>query len=276
MTIASAPASSANLGPGFDIAALALDMRCSVEAHPADEWVVVSDGEPTSDETMEMVRAVVPGAAPHRVNIESEIPPARGLGSSAALLVAASAAISGSADPDEAFRRALVVEGHPDNAAAAAHGGLVLVGPAGTIHRCAIHPSLHVVLAVPDVELSTAEARRALPDLVTRMVAVRTAARLALLVEGLRSGDLAALRAALGDEMHEAPRRAITDLPASLIEAAVGSGAAYASWSGAGPSVIVFATEAAVDTVSEAMEYVLDGEGDVFEPDIDRLGLVVQ
>lgn len=273
MTTASAPASSANLGPGFDIAALALGIRCTVTAEPNADWVITSEGEPASAQTVRMIRAVAGDVPPFEVDIESDIPSTRGLGSSAALLVAAHAAISGDPDPDAAFAAARVVEGHPDNVAAAAHGGLVLVGPEGSIHKCPVHPSLHVVVAIPDEELSTSEARAALAESVDRDVAVRTAARFGLLVEGLRSGDHAALRAALGDEMHEAPRSAITDLPGSLIDAAVGSGAAFASWSGAGPSVIAFVTEGFIDSVVEALEYVLDDEGDVLEVEIDREGV---
>lgn len=275
MTTASAPASSANLGPGFDVAALALDVRCRVTAVPSDEWVVRSAGEAAGDDTVLMLQALAGDLGPFVIDIESDIPSTRGLGSSAALLVAAAVAVSGDPDPDRALRAAAVVEGHPDNVAAAAHGGLVLVGPEGSIHRCSVHPSFHVVLAVPDQHLATAEARAVLPDVVERDVAVRTAARLALLVEGLRSGETDALRAALGDEMHEAPRRRLTDLPGTLVESAMGAGAAYAAWSGAGPSVIAFVTEASLDPVTEAFRYVLGDGGEVVEAEIDREGVRV-
>lgn len=276
MITASAPASSANLGPGFDVAALALDLRCEVSAAPSGEWEVRSSGESASDSTVEMLVSLAGESGPFEIDIESEIPSTRGLGSSAALLVAASAAMSGSDDSEEAFGAALAVEGHPDNVAAAAHGGLVLVGPAGTVHRGAVHPSLQVVVAVPDEELSTAEARGVLPETVDRAVAVRTAARLALLVEGLRTGDLAALRAALGDELHQEPRAALTDLPGSLIEAAVGSGAAFAAWSGAGPSVIALVDDDSLDEVTAAFDFVLDGGGATLELEIDREGVRIE
>lgn len=276
MTIASAPASSANLGPGFDIAAIALGMRCRVSVAPAREWEITSGGSPASDQTTRMITSVAPGAGPHSVEITSDIPQARGLGSSAALLVAAAAALTRSADPDTAFGLARDVEGHPDNVAAASYGGLVLVGPRGTIHKCAIHPSLHLILAIPDAELPTAEARDALPAEVDRDVAVRTAARLAVLVEGLRTADRVALGAALGDELHEGPRRDLTELPGTLIEGAIASGAAFAAWSGAGPSVIAFATESEADAVIETLEQVLGEEGEVLELEIDRTGLVLE
>lgn len=276
MTTASAPASSANLGPGFDVAAIALDLRCRVTAFSAPEWAVTTGGEPASDATTRMITSVVPEASPHAVDIESDIPSTRGLGSSAAILVATAAAITGSDDAAAAFFAARDVEGHPDNAAAAAHGGLVLVGPHGTVHACAVHPSLHLVLAIPDAEMPTGEARDALPPEVGRDVASRTAARLALLVEGLRTADSEALRAALGDELHEGPRRDLTELPGTLIEAAMAAGAVFAAWSGAGPAVIAFTTEGAADAVVEVFEQVLDGEGEAMELEIDRTGVVLE
>jgi len=276
VTTASAPASSANLGPGFDVAALALDLRCHVTAEPASDWTVTSGDGPAPDATVGMLQALAGDSGPFEIDIESQIPSTRGLGSSAAILVAAAVAMTGDTDADAAFTAALAVERHPDNVAAAAHGGLVIVGPDGTIHRGAVHPSLHVVVAVPDQQLSTAAAREVVPEAVDRGVAVRTAARLALLVEGLRTGETGVLRGALGDELHQAPRTALTDLPAALIEAAVGAGAGFAAWSGAGPSVIALVDEEALDEVRAALEFVLAGDGATLELEIDRVGVRIE
>jgi homoserine kinase len=276
MTTASAPASSANLGPGFDVLALALNLRCTVSAESADEWSVLSGDEPASQATVEMVRSVAGDAGPHSVRIDSEIPVGRGLGSSAAVLVATAAAISGEADRDDLFEVAAAVEGHPDNVAAAVFGGLVAVGADGSVNRLAVHPSLQVVVAVPDEVLSTAEARAVLPSEVSRQVAVRSAARLAVLIEGLRTADSVSLLAALGDEMHEAPRRSITETPARLIAAALDAGAAYASWSGAGPSVLGFVVEDSIDPVTAALEDALEGAGSVLELAIDQEGARIE
>ncbi|MEE9581939.1 MAG: homoserine kinase [Acidimicrobiia bacterium] len=276
MTTASAPASSANLGPGFDVLALALNLRCTVSAESADEWSVLSGDEPASQATVEMVRSVAGDAGPHSVRIDSEIPVGRGLGSSAAVLVATAAAISGEADRDDLFEVAAAVEGHPDNVAAAVFGGLVAVGADGSVNRLAVHPSLQVVVAVPDEVLSTAEARAVLPAEVSRQVAVRSAARLAMLIEGLRTADSVSLLAALGDEMHEAPRRSITETPARLIAAALDAGAAYASWSGAGPSVLGFVVEDSIDPVTAALEDALEGAGSVLELAIDQEGARIE
>lgn len=276
MTTASAPASSANLGPGFDVLALALNLRCTVSAESADEWSVLSGDEPASAATVQMVRSVAGDAGPHSVKIDSEIPVGRGLGSSAAVLVAAAAAISGEAERDDLFGMAAAVEGHPDNVAASVFGGLVAVGADGSVNRLAVHPSLQVVVAVPDEVLSTAEARAVLPSEVSRQVAVRSAARLAMLIEGLRTADPVSLSAALGDEMHEAPRRSITERPARLIAAALDGGAVFAAWSGAGPSVIGFVVEESIDSVTAALEDELEAAGSVLELAIDREGARVE
>lgn len=276
MTVASAPASSANLGPGFDILALALDMRCRVTAEPADSWEVVSDGEPASEATVGMVRSVAGDVDPHRVQIDSPIPQAAGLGSSAALLVATKAAVDGDVDDrDDLYRAAVATEGHPDNVGAAVFGGLVAAMPDG-VERLAVHPDLHVVVAVPDEHLATAEARAALSDQVDRSVAVRTATRLVMLVEGLRTADPVSFAAALGDEMHEEPRRSLTSTPGRLIDIAVAAGAVYAAWSGAGPSVIAFCTRDLTGVVRDELQSVLGDGGEVLELGIDRDGVRIE
>ena len=272
MGIASAPGSSGNLGPGFDILALAVSRRCTVSADPADEWSIYSGDEPASEKTVAMVRAVAGEVDPHSVRIDSEIPAGRGLGSSGAVLVAVAAAV-GESDRRRLFEAASLVEGHADNVAASVFGGLVAVGADGSINRLAVHPSLHVVIAVPDEVLLTVEARAMLSDVVPRDVAVRTAARLATLIEALRTGSGDAFAAALGDEMHEEPRRAITQTPAMLIEAALGAGSTFAAWSGAGPSVVAFALEETLEAVTDSLEQALAGAGSVLDLDIDREGV---
>jgi homoserine kinase len=274
MGTASAPASSANLGPGYDVLALALDLRCRVSVEESSEWSVISNAEPAGPESLEMVRAVL-GDGPFTVSIESEIPQQAGLGSSAALLVAAAAAVGDPGDRDAIAAAATAVEGHPDNVAAAVHGGLIAVAPTGT-RRLPIHPSLRAVVAVPGERLATAAARAALPDEVDRSVAVRTAARIAMLVEGLRTAERGALAASLGDEMHEAPRALLSSTPSLLIAAALESGALYAAWSGAGPSVLALTTDDTTDTVVASLEDAVGPEGRVLEPAIDRDGVRVE
>jgi homoserine kinase len=279
MTTASAPASSANLGPGFDVLALALDLRCEVEAVDADEWSVTSNGRPVDEDTEAMVREVA-GDGPKAVFIRSAIPESRGLGSSASVRVATAAAVAGGGggpvDREHLLRVVSAAEGHADNAAAAVYGGLVFVDATGAVHRLGVHPSIVVVIAVPSVTLATDEARAALPDSVPRALAVRTSARVAGLIEGLRTAEPAALAAARGDEMHEAPRAALAPVTTRLVEEALGAGALHAAWSGAGPSAIAFVTEKGRRAVRSAFEEVLEGAGEVLEPAIDRSGVAVE
>jgi homoserine kinase len=277
--VASAPASSANLGPGFDVLALALSPRCRVTAELAEGWEVAGpDG--AADEALEALVWGVAGAAPpHRVEVTSDIPIGKGLGSSAALRVAVAAALetsSGEMRLERVFRNAAQAEGHPDNAAAAVYGGLVAVGALGAVRRLAMHASLVVVVAVPDAVLATGEARSVLPAEVSRGVAVRTAARIAFLVEGLRTADPEAFREAAGDEIHENPRRHLSPLSFRLGYAARAAGALHAAWSGAGPSVLAVTTEDRRDAVQVAMEEALAGSGIVLCPGIDRDGVRIE
>lgn len=269
----SAPASSANLGPGFDVVALALDIRLTVTAAPSAEWKISGDGDAATSGIVQSV-----GAPPMSIEVVSEIPVGRGLGSSAALraaVAAAALAMDGEVDRDEVFRRVAAGEGHPDNAAAAVYGGLVAVGPGGSVMPLAVHPSLLPVVAVPAYSLATERARRVLSAEVPRDVAVRTAARLAFLVEGLRTADAAVLAVAADDEIHESPRASLSPLTAELMGVARSAGALHAAWSGAGPAVIALTTERSIDDVAGALADAMRGDGEVFQPGVDRLGIVV-
>jgi homoserine kinase len=277
--VASAPASSANLGPGFDVLALALAPRCRVAVDLAEGWEVLGPDGGDHEGLQALVWGVAGAAPPHRVEVASDIPIGKGLGSSAALRVAAAAALeasSGEVRLERVFRNAAEAEGHPDNAAAAVYGGLVAVGALGEVRRLAMHPSLVVVVAVPDAVLSTAEARAVLSAEVSRGVAVRTAARIAFLVEGFRTADPDAFREAAGDEIHETPRRHLSPISFRLEFAARAAGALHAAWSGAGPAVLAVTTEERRDAVRIAMEEALGGAGGVLCPGIDREGVRIE
>jgi len=278
VSTASAPASIANLGPGFDVLALAVSLRLEVEVEPADRWMVTSDGRPVSEEAVAVVREIA-GDQPRAVFIRSRIPIGRGLGSSAALRVATAAAVAtadGRADPASVLRAAAAAEGHPDNAAAAVYGGLVAVMADGKVLRLGIHPSLRVVVGVPSSAMPTHTAREALPDSVPRAVAVRTTGRVAALIEGLRTADPAAFEAAAGDELHEAPRRDLSPITASMIDAARAAGALHAAWSGAGPSAVALATDATASSVGAALGELLGPGGEGLRLDVDRHGVVIR
>jgi homoserine kinase len=274
---ASAPASSGNLGPGFDVVALALELRCCVEAAPADAWIIHQDGssyEPGSDD---IVRRAVEAAVdqPMELSIVNDIPRSRGLGSSSAVTTAAAAAamraVGVAPDSPGLFEIVAALEGHGDNAAAAVYGGLVVVSGAAW-RRFEISPELTVIVGIPDARLRTSEARSVLSPEVSRWAAARNLGRLAFLLEGLRCGDPAVLEAAAGDELHEVPRQHLSPVTAELMEAARRGGALHAAWSGAGPTAIAFATADAVDSVAASMTQALDGQGTVRQLDVASQG----
>ena len=180
------PASSANLGPGFDTLAVALDRYVEVDVEPASKLIVRTEGEGQglADDSSHLAARVAIDVAGHdrlAITVRSQIPIARGLGSSAALAVAAAAA-AGAEDP---LAVAAAIDGHADNAAASAVGGLVAAARVrGGVHvvRLPLDVSLAFVVMVPDVTLSTARARQALPAEVTRENAVFNLSRMALLL----------------------------------------------------------------------------------------------
>ena len=282
MSSASAPGSSANLGPGYDVLALALDLRCRVTVTGAQDWSVLSCGAPADPIGVSLVRrtaeAAVSDSGPLAVEIESEIPLARGLGSSAALITATAGAVrrlvGGPTDPESLLPIVTEVEGHPDNVAASLFGGLVAVGASGRVRSLDVHPSLRVLVAIPDSILPTEEARKASALPVETAVAVRTAARMVFLIEGLRTGDPAALAESAGDELHETRRAHLSPITGRMIEAALSAGALHACWSGAGPSVVAVVTKETAGTVRSELADVL-GRGYVLSPEVDRQGLLV-
>ncbi len=267
---ASAPASSANLGPGFDCLALALDIRCMVEAVPGDEWGV-STGDPDG---FLVTAAASLSDEPLVISVASEIPAGRGLGSSSAVLAALATAVrrlqGKPDDADAVFEFVAAIDGHADNAAAAVHGGLVHAGDEGW-HHLEIHPSLRAVVAVPDVTLPTRQARAALPGDISLEVAGRTISRAVRLVEGLRTGDVELLRSVGPDELHEPYRIALRPVMGELMAAARLVGAPFVAVSGAGPSVLALTTEAHVGEVKAAFGKVGSA---VLTPDLSSAGVI--
>lgn len=281
MAEASAPASSANLGPGFDCLALALELRCRVAAERAEEWSVCHEGpdRPGPGETDAVLAAArTVTDVPLRLVVDNRIPLGRGLGSSAAAYAAGAAAalrtVAGEANADRVFRVVSELEGHPDNAAAAVFGGFVLADAEGRAHRLPWNPRLGVVVAVPDARLATAEARQVVAATQPLGVVTRSLARVACLVAGLLAADADLLAAAHGDEIHERPRSRRHPDVASLLDVARAAGALHAAWSGAGPSVLAVVEAAKKAPVVDALTRALGDGGTVLEPSIAVRGLI--
>lgn len=247
MAEASAPGSSANLGPGFDTVALAWEIRCRVVARPADDWAIRHVGSEciapdAPDAVLFAAQRAVGVVNPLDIEVDNRVPIGKGLGSSAAALAAGAAAawlaVTGDMDHRDVFDLVAEVEDHGDNAAAAVYGGLAAVDASGDPVPLEIHPSLVGVALIPDRMLPTTEARSALGEAVERQVAVRSLGRVIALIEGLRTADPELLGRAAGDELHEGPRSQLHPTAGDYMELARDAGAVHVAWSGAGPSII--------------------------------------
>jgi homoserine kinase len=235
------PASSANLGPGYDALAAALSLSLELEVEETGEFFVHHslEGVPT-DRTNLCVRAfeALRPADGLTFHIRSEIPTARGLGSSAAAIVAGLCAADHMYELDAPlFELARELEGHPDNVAAALHGGFVICADGPPV-RFDPPPGLEAVLAVPAGEMPTAEARAAMPAEVPLDEAVHNVAHAALLVLGLARDDFSLIARGLHDRLHQPRRRRLYPRSMELVEGSEQLGAVGASISGAGPSVL--------------------------------------
>lgn len=283
MAEASAPASSANLGPGFDCLAIALEIRCVVRAEPADEWSVrhVGGAAPPAgadDAVLLAANRAVGADRPLALTVDNDVPIGRGLGSSSAAAAAGAVAAwrAHGEEPSlqQAWEIAAEMDGHPDNAAAAVYGGLALATAAGTVHRLPWNVVLHAVVAVPHEPFRTSDARRLLPVSYEAEVVTRSLARLAALVAGLVGGDVSLLPDASGDEIHERPRQEVRPDVAQLIDVARASGAVHAAWSGAGPSMLALVAPEAVERVQSSLARCLGERGVVLAPRIATTGVI--
>lgn len=275
------PASSANLGPGFDTLALALGLYVEVEVTEADSFSLQAEGQGSElpqdrDHFAAQVVRRVMGHDRVAITVRSDIPLGRGLGSSAALAAAAAAA----AGADDVLAVAAAVDGHPENAAASILGGLVAATtveglPVARHHH--LDPDLRFVVVVPDRPLPTKEARAALPASVPHADAAFNLGRMGILLAGLADASLL-VAAATDDRLHQSQRSALFPEAAVLLEGLRQAGGLATCWSGAGPSLLAFCTSETASTVAEAGETLLrrtSVAGRVLSLEADHAGLVV-
>ncbi len=244
-----APATSANLGPGFDAAGVAFELWNEVEVGDAN-------GTPPDYDHLG-VRAFARFAPPERYSFRftDRIPRERGLGSSASVvalgLVAGAVAAGKEPSPDELLAEGLPLEGHPDNLAAALVGGVTLTWD-GRIARIADDMPAAAVAVVPRERVNTAAARAALPEAVPLADAAFSAGRAALLGAAVAAGDARLFSASAADKLHE-PYRAVHAPHLQAIRDDLPQGALGATLSGSGPTVIVWAEKESAGAVAVAL-----------------------
>jgi homoserine kinase len=246
------PASSANLGSGFDVLGAALELHLELEVAEAGEFSVDAGGDPVPvDRSNLCVRAFerLHPADGLRFEIRSEIPLSRGLGSSAAAIVAGLMAADHLFElglgRDEIYRNAVELEGHPDNVGAALYGGFVVCPAGDGTERPApvrLDPpnGVEAVLVIPEDEVPTNQARLALPAEVPMHDAVANLSAASQLVLGIERSDLTLIARGLVDRLHQPHRTILYRRSMELVEAAAELGAIGASISGAGPTVLVW------------------------------------
>lgn len=250
------PASSANLGPGYDVLAAALAIHLELEVEETGEFAVESNiaGTPL-DRSNLCVRAFekLHPADGLTFRVTSHIPLAAGLGSSAAAIVAGLAAADHMYELDaNLLSLAVELEGHPDNVAAALRGGFVICSDDGA-ERFDPPPELEGVIAIPPHQVPTSEARAALPAEVPLADAVHNVSRAALLVLGLARADFDLVARGLHDKIHQPRRASLYPRSMELLERARELGALGATISGAGPTVLFWSHFEQTGGVLEAL-----------------------
>ncbi len=272
------PATSANLGPGYDAVGLALSLgmkigldrarQPEIEVSGTGEDLVPRGPEHPAYRAARFVAEVVGEPDAHfRLVQENDIPPTRGLGGSAAALVggavAANELFGGQIAAPDLLNIVCELDGHPDNAAPALLGGLVIgtLTPTG-ISAVRLEPKdLAAAVAVPDFAVSTTAARRALPELVPHRDAVFNVGRSGLLLGALATGEYELLRVAMQDKLHQPYRAHLVPGLEDVIEAALAHGAYGACLSGSGPTVLAFTSRELAPPVAAAMKKTFESGG---------------
>lgn len=266
------PASSANLGPGFDVLAAALALHLEVEVRETGSFALRTELPVPRDRSNLVVRAFALLHPPDtfEFRVSSTIPLSGGLGSSAAAIIAGLLAADRVAGLGaDVLSLATEIEGHPDNVGASLRGGFVICD-GGDVHRFEVPAGLVPVLVVPSEPVRTAQARAALPDTVPLTDARFNVAAVAQLVVGLAGGDWELVAAGLRDRLHQPYRARLYPRSARLLEQAPRLGALGGTISGAGPTVLVWSLSEDIDAVVRALTPLTHGWAHViptrFEP----------
>lgn len=265
--IVKVPASTANLGPGFDTLGMALSLYAWIEmsALASGETVIDLHGDglngiPRDKSNLiykiaQLVFDEAGVAIPElHISMYSEIPLTRGLGSSASAIVgaltAANALIGNPLEQDRLFQIATKLEGHPDNVGASLFGGIIVSswdGSRAELIRLEPHPELDVLVAIPAFQLSTEKARHALPSQIAMSDAVFNVASSSLLVAALASGRFDLIKHAMRDRLHQPYRAALIPGMETILEEATAHGALGAALSGAGPTLLALVDASSPD-----------------------------
>ena len=282
------PATSANVGPGFDSVGIAVSKYLTIEVlEPADAWLIEHDlgaGIPTDEKNLLLSTAlsISTDMQPHRIKMTSEVPLARGLGSSSSVIVAGIELVNQLADlqlsDDEKLRIATKIEGHPDNVAPAIFGNLVIASYIGedVQYVTADFPTCDLVAFVPSYQLKTSDSRNVLPTECSYKEAVAASSIANVAIAALLKGDLVtAGRSIELDQFHERYRQSLVKEFPQVKEVAHAH-AAYATYlSGAGPTIMnLLAPEHTASFVAALAALGLDGQ--IFQLKIDTFGVCVE
>ena len=282
------PATSANVGPGFDSVGIAVSKYLTIEVlEPADAWLIEHDlgaGIPTDEKNLLLSTAlsISTDMQPHRIKMTSEVPLARGLGSSSSVIVAGIELANQLADlqlsDDEKLRIATKIEGHPDNVAPAIFGNLVIASYIGedVQYVTADFPTCDLVAFVPSYQLKTSDSRNVLPTEWSYKVAVAASSVANVAIAALLKGDLVtAGRSIELDHFHERYRQSlVAEFP--QVKEVAHQHDAYATYlSGAGPTIMnLLAPEYTASFVAALTALGLNGQ--IFQLKIDTFGVRVE
>ena len=269
------PATSANLGPGFDCMGLALKLYNYITVEENDELVIhligdYTDNIPTTKDNLLWKSACLLwgklGYKPHplKITLDSYVPPARGLGSSSTAVVAglmiANAFVDFPLDRFELLKLANEIEGHPDNVTPALYGGVTLtvMTEDSVVPRVlAKQPKFKTVVVIPNILVNTEKARRILPSTVSRQDVIFNTSRVGLLVDAMINEEYSLLAIATQDRIHQNQRASlIPGMPEALSAALIG-GAYGAALSGSGPTLLAFCPEGSEQKVADSMKAAL-------------------